>query len=123
MYDFTDFTAEQKAQLQAIVDKYAAIEGSYESTMLDGIVHGFCDSGILTDSFSVNDAELVNKYFTEEEQYEGYLTLFNNKIKQATGKDLQCVQVINEITSICGDAEYGAAYIGKLMGTIDCDEE
>jgi len=119
MYDFSDFTAQQKQQLQAIVDKYASVEGSYEETMLGGIVHGYCDSGILTDCYSINDADTVAQYFSEEGQQEGFLFAFNAFIKEVTGNDLECVTVINEIVDICGDAELGAAYIGTLIGYID----
>jgi hypothetical protein len=118
MYDFSDITAQQKQQLQAIVDKYASVEGSYESTMLEGIVHGYCDSGILTDCYSVNDADTVAQYFSEEGQQEGWLFLFNDFIKAVTGNDLECVTVINEISDIC-DTETGAAYIGVLLGYIN----
>jgi hypothetical protein len=117
-YYFSDITAQQKQQLQAIVDKYASVKGSYEATMLGGIVHGYCDSGILTDCYSVNDADTVAQYFSEEGQQEGYLELFNNFIKAVTGKDLECVTVINEISDIC-DIELGAAYIGSKLGMIN----
>ena len=66
MYDFSTLTQAQKDAMQALVNKYAHVEGSYESTMLGGIVHAYCDSGILTDAYSTDDAELVAKYFTEE---------------------------------------------------------
>ena len=122
MYNFTQLTQAQKTALQALVDKYADVEGSYESTMLDGIVHGYCDSGILTDAYSVEDAELVAKYFTEEAQGSGYLELFNEFIKEVSGgtEELLCCKVIDEMCAIVDDAETAAAYIGKLMGTIEC---
>ncbi len=124
MYDFSELTAEQKQQLQAIVDKYAHVEGSYESTMLGGIVHGYCDSGILTDAYSVECAERVAKYFTEDAQCEGYLELFNNFIEEVEGEELLCCKVMAEMCAIA-DCELAAAYIGKLTGTImeDCYTE
>jgi hypothetical protein len=89
--------------MQALVNKYAHVEGSYESTMLGGIVHGYCDSGILTDSYSVEDAELVAKYFTQEAQDSGYLELFNNFIVEVSGgeEELLCCKVIDEMCAIC----------------------
>jgi hypothetical protein len=117
MYNFAELTVAQKNALQAIVDKYADVEGSYESTMLGGIVHGYCDSGILTDAYSVECAERINKYFTEDAQYEGYLELFNTFIEEVEGRELLCCIVMREITDVC-DTELGAAYIGKLTGTI-----
>jgi hypothetical protein len=118
MYDFSTLTQQQKNALQAVVDKYAHVEGSYESTMLGGIVHGYCDSGILTDAYSVEDAELVATYFTEEAQSCGYLELFNNFIKEVSGEELLCCKVIAEMCAIVDDAELAAAYIGKLTDTI-----
>jgi hypothetical protein len=120
MYNFAQLTQQQKDALQALVNKYAHVEGSYESTMLGGIVHGYCDSGILTDAYSVEDAELVAKYFTEEAQNSGYLTLFNDFITEVSGgtEELLCCKVIEEMCAIVNDAELAAAYIGKLTDTI-----
>ena len=120
MYNFSTLTQAQKDAMQALVNKYAHVEGSYESTMLGGIVHGYCDSGILTDSYSVEDAELVAKYFTQEAQDSGYLELFNNFIVEISGgeEQLLCCKVIEEMCAIVDDAETAAAYIGKLTDTI-----
>jgi len=120
MYNFSTLTQAQKDAMQALVNKYAHVEGSYESTMLGGIVHGYCDSGILTDSYSVEDAELVAKYFTQEAQDSGYLELFNNFIVEVSGgeEELLCCKVIDEMCAIVEDAELAAAYIGKLTDTI-----
>ena len=120
MYNFSTLTQTQKDALQALVNKYKDVEGSYESTMLGGIVHGYCDSGILTDSYSVEDAELVAKYFTQEAQDSGYLDLFNNFIVEVSGgeEELLCCKVITEMCAIVDDGELAAAYIGKLTDTI-----
>ena len=118
MYDFSELTAQQKTALQNIVDKYATVEGSYESTMLEGIVHGYCDSGILSDCYSVECAERVNKYFTEDAQCEASIFDISAFIKALEGEDLLCVKVINEIESVCGCAETGSAYIGTQIGMI-----
>ena len=120
MYNFSTLTQAQKDAMQALVNKYAHVEGSYESTMLGGIVHGYCDSGILTDAYSVEDAELVAKYFTQEAQDSGYLDLFNNFIVEISGgeEELLCCKVITEMCAIIDDAETAAAYIGKLTDTL-----
>ena len=120
MYNFSTLTQAQKDAMQALVNKYAHVEGSYESTMLGGIVHGYCDSGILTDSYSVEDAELVAKYFTQEAQDSGYLELFNNFIVEVSGgeEELLCCKVITEMCAIIDDAELASAYIGKLTDTL-----
>jgi hypothetical protein len=122
MYDFSTLTQAQKDALQALVNKYAHVEGDYESTMLGGIVHGYCDSGILTDAYSVEDAELVAKYFTQEAIDSGYLHLFNDFIVTVSGgtEELLCCKVIDEMCAIVDDAEQAAAYIGKLIDAIEC---
>jgi hypothetical protein len=120
MYNFNTLTQTQKDAMQALVNKYAHVEGSYESTMLGGIVHGYCDSGILTDAYSVEDAELVAKYFTEEAINSGDLELFNNFIVEVSGgtEELLCCKVIDEMCAIIEDAELAAAYIGKLTDSL-----
>ena len=118
MYDFTTLTQTQKTAMQALVNKYAHVEGSYESTMLGGIVHAYCDSGILTDAYSVQDAELVALYFTQEAQDSGYLELFNNFIAEVHGEELLCCKVIDEMCAIIDDAELASAYVGKLTDTL-----
>ena len=118
MYDFTTLTQTQKTAMQTLVNKYAHVEGSYESTMLGGIVHAYCDSGILTDAYSVQDAELVAMYFTQEAQDSGYLELFNNFIAEVHGEELLCCKVIDEMCAIIDDAELASAYVGKLTDTL-----
>jgi hypothetical protein len=118
MYDFTTLTQTQKDAMQALVNKYAHVEGSYESTMLGGIVHAYCDSGILTDAYSTADAELVAMYFTQEAQDSGYLELFNNFIAEVHGEELLCCKVVDEMCAIIDDVELASAYIGKLTNTI-----
>ena len=118
MYDFTTLTQTQKTAMQALVNKYAHVEGRYESTMLGGIVHAYCDSGILTDAYSVQDAELVALYFTQEAQDSGYLELFNNFIAEVHGEELLCCKVIDEMCAIIDDAELASAYVGKLTDTL-----
>ena len=118
MYNFSTLTQAQKDAMQALVNKYAHVEGSYESTMLGGIVHAYCDSGILTDAYSVQDAELVALYFTQEAQDSGYLELFNNFIAEVHGEELLCCKVVTEMCAIIDDVELASAYIGKLTNTI-----
>ena len=118
MYDFSTLTQAQKDAMQALVNKYAHVEGSYESTMLGGIVHAYCDSGILTDAYSVQDAELVAMYFTQEAQDSGYLELFNNFIAEVHGEELLCCKVVEEMCAIIDDVELASAYIGKLTDTL-----
>jgi hypothetical protein len=125
MYTFTQLTQQQKDAMQALVNKYAHVEGSYEETMLGGIVHAYCDSGILTDAYSADDAQLVAKYFTDEATDEGHLFAFNTFIEEVSGEELLCCKVIAEMCAIIDDVETAAAYIGKLTDTImqDCYTE
>ena len=118
MYNFSTLTQTQKDAMQALVNEYAHVEGSYESTMLGGIVHAYCDSGILTDAYSADDAELVAMYFTQEAQDSGYLELFNNFIAEVHGEELLCCKVVDEMCAIIDDVELASAYIGKLTNTI-----
>lgn len=123
MYSFITLSQAQKNAIAAVVAKYSDIKGSYEATMLDGIVHAYCDSGISNDAFSVNDAEVIAQYFTEDAINEGYLQLFNNFIKELTGSDLQCMQAIKELNAITdNDTELAAAYVGNIMGTIASED-
>jgi len=120
MYNFSTLTQAQKNAMQALVNKYKDVEGSYESTMLGGIVHAYCDSGILTDAYSAEDAELIAKYFTEEAQDSGAVEEFNSFIVAVSnGKEqLLCLKVVEEMCAIIEDVELASAYIGKLTDTL-----
>ena len=120
MYTFTQLTQQQKDAMQALVNKYAHVEGSYEETMLGGIVHAYCDSGILTDAYSAEDAELVAKYFTEDAQCSGTLEQFNDFIVAVSNgeEELLCCKVVEEMCAIIDDVELASAYIGKLTDTL-----
>jgi len=120
MYNFNALTQAQKNAMQALVNKYAHVEGSYESTMLGGIVHAYCDSGILTDAYSTEDAELVAKYFTEDAQDSGDIFAFNAFIKEISNgtEELLCLKVVDEMCAIIEDVELASAYIGKLTDTL-----
>ena len=99
--DRMDMTAEQRAELTEHVKKWANIDGDYEATMLGGIWHYRCDSGIFEDALSVADREwitenteadgkLLDKYddgdgFTNDAYYE-----------LITNADLQCNEAMGE---------------------------
>ncbi len=63
----TTLTKNEQTQVQAIYNKYKNVAGDYSSTMLEGIVHSNLDSGIHTDSLSVDDAALLRKHCTVEQ--------------------------------------------------------
>jgi hypothetical protein len=104
--------------MQALVNKYAHVEGDYESTMLGGIVHAYCDSGILTDALSAEDAERISTYFTDEGKDSGTLELFNTYLQEVEGNRLECCTVIDEMCAIIEDVELASAYIGKLTDSL-----
>tara|TARA_B000000609_G_C23815434_1_gene160147 strand:+ start:75 stop:476 length:402 start_codon:yes stop_codon:yes gene_type:complete len=92
--DRMQLTQQQREELTAHVKKWANIDGDYEATMLGGIWHYRCDSGIFEDALSVADREwitanteadgvMLKKYNDEDGYTEDYYELI-------TGADLQC---------------------------------
>tara|TARA_B100000073_G_scaffold172089_1_gene142347 strand:- start:311 stop:682 length:372 start_codon:yes stop_codon:yes gene_type:complete len=93
-------TQQQREELTAHVRKWANIDGDYEATMLGGIWHYRCDSGIFEDALSVADREwitanteadgvMLKKYNDEDGYTEDYYELI-------TGADLQCNTAMGE---------------------------
>ena len=58
-YNLTDA---QKEALFKVVDKYKFIAGNYSSTMIQGVGHAYCDSGITSDAWAVEDVEILGEY-------------------------------------------------------------
>ena len=63
--DRMQLTAQQRDELTAHVKKWANIDGDYEATMLGGIWHYRCDSGIFEDALSVADREWIEANTTD----------------------------------------------------------
>ena len=61
-YNLTDA---QKETLFTVVDKYKFIEGNYETTMIQGVGHAYCDSGIISDAWAEEDVVILNKYLRD----------------------------------------------------------
>ena len=90
-------TQQQREELTAHVKKWANIDGDYEATMLGGIWHYKCDSGIFEDALSIKDREWIDantcgsdgetlkKYY--EDDGCGYTEEYYDLI---CGADLQC---------------------------------
>ena len=59
----------QKNELAVIVNKWSNIEGDYSTTLLQGIAHFKCDSGIMSDAYSKADVKYMltnmKQYFDE----------------------------------------------------------
>jgi hypothetical protein len=118
MYNFSTLTVKQKLNLLAVMHTYSKVKGDYEDTMLLGIVHGYIDSGILTDALSADDAKIAAQHLTEDELAELSLEEINAAVKAATGKELQCCTAINEIAAITEDVELGVAYIANKLNVL-----
>ena len=99
--DRMQLTQQQREELTAHVRKWANIDGDYEPTMLGGIWHYRCDSGIFEDALSVADREwitantevdgkLLEKY--NDSDY-GYTDEYYELI---TNADLQCNEAMGE---------------------------
>lgn len=103
-YDFSTISPQQRRALIQIVNKWKNTPGSHEATMLGGIWHAWCDSGIMTDGFSRNDARRVAAAGLEEFSYEHDLGEINYAVKnQDHGDDLDCVKASNELQLITDD--------------------
>lgn len=63
--DVDNFTDTQKETILSVVDKYKFIEGNYSNTMIQGVGHAYCDSGILSDGWAVEDVEILSKYLRD----------------------------------------------------------
>ena len=99
--DRMQLTQQQREELTAHVRKWANIDGDYEATMLGGIWHYRCDSGIFEDALSVADREWITanttdsdgntlkKYCDEDGYTEDYYELI-------TSADLQCNEAMGE---------------------------
>lgn len=98
---------------QQIIEKYSAIKGDYEETVLRGVWHAYCDSGIITDALSVEDAERCDNAGLYEENEDGESAIdsmclyeINDAVRAFdNGSDLDCVQCVNDITALGVEVE------------------
>ena len=88
-YAINTINANEKAELQTIVNKYANIEGDYSSTMLQGIAHYKCDSGILTDAYSIADAVFIKQNANSNADVEVTDAFYNENADKL--QFLQCI--------------------------------
>ena len=112
-----NFTAQQKANIAAIVQQYGSVEGNFATTMLEGIVSAWTDSGIMADAYSVRDAELVEQYIEEDEQDELGVFDIDELCWQRAGQGLLCVHVMRKLAAEekNGDIEAAADYLRELL--------
>jgi hypothetical protein len=93
-----------QATAQQIVNTYNAINGSYEATVLKGVWHAYCDSGIMTDALGERDAERCEAAGIDVDELD--LAEMNEQVKAYDkGDDLDCVKCINAITALGIDVE------------------
>jgi len=62
----TNLNNTQKEKLLEIINKYKFIAGNYSSTMIQGVGHAYCDSGILSDGWAVEDVEILSEYLRDK---------------------------------------------------------
>ena len=99
--DRMQLTQQQREELTAHVRKWANIDGDYEATMLGGIWHYRCDSGIFEDALSVADREWITANTTDSDgntlkkycDEDGYTEEYYELI---TSADLQCNEAMGE---------------------------
>ena len=82
-----------------IVDKWVARKGAYESTLLKGVWHYYCDSGIITDAFSVKDARIVDEKLAHLIDDDGIES--DEWFSELAKLDIECNDVFKMINDIC----------------------
>ena len=112
-YAESDLTNTQKEKLLAIIYKYKNIAGNYSDTMIQGVGHAYCDSGILSDGWAVEDVEILGEYLRD-------------KVTSTVGKknkygivDETSVFYETDIVHDCGDAIIEMHTNGKRTGMWD----
>lgn len=109
----TNLNNTQKEKLLEIINKYKFIEGNYSSTMIQGVGHAYCDSGILSDGWAVEDVNILSEYLRD-------------KVKSTVGtkNEYGCdaeesVFYETDIVHECGDAIIEMHTNGKRTGMWD----
>jgi len=83
-----NLTNEQKETLFKVVDKYKFIAGNYEATMIQGVGHAYCDSGIMSDAWADEDVEILNKYLRDTVEGTDNNIFFDTDIVYKCGDDI-----------------------------------
>ena len=87
----TQLTSAQQDTVTAVIALYSTIKGNYTDSMLEGIAHAFCDSGILTDALSERDWERLTRCFKTAAIGKLDLQILNNCVQAYDGKgELDC---------------------------------
>ena len=80
-YAINTINAVETAELQKVLNKWKNIEGDYSLTLLQGLAHYKCDSGILTDAYSTADAVYIKKHTNNAEEVED--AFYNNNVNKS----------------------------------------
>ena len=84
-----NLTNEQKETICKVVDKYKFIEGNYEATMIQGVGHAYCDSGIGSDGWASEDVEILLEYLRETKRSDADTDLFwDTELVNTVGDDI-----------------------------------
>ena len=90
-------TTIQKNELEVIVNKWSNIEGDYSNTLLQGIAHFKCDSGIMSDAYSKEDIVYISKNMKQYFDAEGYETDAFYEALNEHGDNLQFINCSYEL--------------------------
>ena len=123
-YAINTINANEKAELQTIVNKYKNIEGDYSVTMLQGIAHYKCDSGIMTDAYSVADAIYIDKNLSKYYGEEGDDTTdaFMEALDKNVNK-LQFLQCVREQYDFSVKYKFNDEDVANLVADLEEEQE
>jgi len=94
-------TTEVAAQLNNILRQYRGIEGDYCSTLIKGMWHFLCDSGIKDDSFSVADTQWIDKHAAQyADDDSSFYDLDTYYDIVCSAEHLDCNRLLAELTEL-----------------------
>ena len=112
-----NLTNEQKETLFKVVDKYKFIEGNYEATMIQGVGHAYCDSGIMSDAWASEDVEILNKYLRDTVEGTDTNIFFDTDIVHTIGDS-----IINTHTDGARTHMWHNLFIADMETALDIDD-
>ena len=124
-YNIKTINAVETAELQTILNKWKNIEGDYSTTLLQGLAHYKCDSGIQTDAYSKADVEYLNKHFKQYYDAEGYETdAFYVALAEAKHEaNLQFIMCGWDINKFCAKYKFNDEAVFSLIATMEEEQE
>jgi hypothetical protein len=115
----TQLTSAQQDTVTAVIALYGTIKGNYADSMLEGIAHAFCDSGILTDALSKRDWKRLKRCFKTAAIDMLDLQILNNCIQAYDGKgELDCCAALALLSTAQNehvDTETLCAYMWEML--------